>query len=222
MRGKLIVLEGTDGSGKATQTRMLVSRLQAENMVVTPLSFPRYDKPSSKLVQMYLYGAFGDDPKAVSPYEASKFYAIDRYCSFVEDWGKTYEEGGVIVTDRYTTANAVHQASKMSKDDRYTFFRWLSKCEYEDMGIPEPDLVIYLDMPLDVTEKLMRQREDLTATKADIHEKDMEYLAQCKEAAMDAALYYGWHIIRCAENGEPKSVEKIHEEVYEVVKILFG
>jgi len=222
LSGKLIVIEGTDGSGKATQTGLLVARLQADNIEVTPLSFPRYSKPSSKLVQMYLRGAFGDDPNAVGPYEASKFYAIDRYCSFVEDWGETYQNGGIIVADRYTTSNAVHQSAKMPKEERHQYFKWLVETEYEKMGIPKPDLVIYLDMPLDVTEKLMREREASTSTEADIHEKNLTYLAECKEAALEAALYYGWHIIKCAKDGNSRDKRDIHEEVYKVVKELIS
>lgn len=223
MKGKLIVIEGTDGSGKATQTSLLCSRLLMDNnLKLTKLSFPRYDKPSSKLVEMYLQGEFGDDVNAVGPYEASKFYAIDRYTSFVEDWGETYKNGGLIISDRYTTSNAVHQSAKMPKEERYPYFGWLVDIEYGKMGIPAPDLVIYLDMPLEATEKLMRKREASTDTKADIHEKDLTYLAQCKEAARDAALYYGWYIINCAKDGKPRDKKDIHEEIYEVVQLLLS
>lgn len=222
MRGKLVVIEGTDGSGKATQTALLCDRLGADNLKFTKLSFPRYDKPSSKLVEMYLQGEFGDDVNAVGPYEASKFYAIDRYTSFVEDWGETYKNGGLIISDRYTTSNAVHQSAKMPKAERLEYFKWLSDIEYGSMGIPEPDLVIYLDMPLEATEKFMRKREASTDTKADIHEKNSTYLAQCKEAALDAAKYYGWHIIECAKDGKPRDKKDIHEEIYEVVKKLLS
>lgn len=219
MKGKLIVIEGTDGSGKATQTSLLCSRLmQDNNYKLTKLSFPRYDKPSSKLVEMYLQGEFGDDVNAVGPYEASKFYAIDRYTSFVEDWGEEYNNGGLIIADRYTTSNAVHQSAKMPKAERLAYFKWLSDIEHEKMGIPAPDVVIYLDMPLEISEKLMRQREDATNTKADIHEKDLNYLAQCKESAQDAAEHYGWHIIECAKDGEPRTIEDISEEVYRFVQ----
>lgn len=216
-KGRLIVIEGTDGSGKATQTALLCERLAKNSRASTKLSFPRYGKPSAKLVEMYLAGAFGEDPNAVSAYEASKFYAIDRYASYIEDWGLAYEKGGLIVSDRYTTSNAVHQSSKMAKEDREAFYKWLYEMEHEKMGVPAPDLVIYLDMPLDVTEKLMRAREDKTSTKADIHEKNTSYLAMCKEAALDAAEYYGWHVIKCSENGEPRSIESINDEIYSLV-----
>lgn len=216
-KGKLIVIEGTDGSGKATQTALLCERLAKDSLVATKLSFPRYGKPSAKLIEMYLGGAFGDDPNAVSAYEASKFYANDRYASYLEDWGLAYEKGGLVVSDRYTTSNAVHQASKMAKEDRGHFFQWLYDMEHGKMGIPKPDLVIYLDMPLAVTEKLMRAREEGTSTKADIHEKNTSYLAMCKEAAADAAEYYGWTVVACSENGEPRSIEAINDDIYKAV-----
>ena len=176
-KGKLIVLEGTDGSGKATQTELLCESLAKDGLDYTKLSFPRYGQPSAKLVELYLGGAFGDDPNAISAFESSKFYALDRYISYKENWGQTYEDGGIIVSDRYTTSNAVHQSSKMEGDDRDHFFGWLHDLEHVKMGIPEPDLVIYLDMPLDVTEKLMRTREAKTNTTSDIHEKDRNHLA---------------------------------------------
>lgn len=222
MKGKLIVIEGTDGSGKATQTALLCEKLAKEGVELRKLSFPRYGNPSAKLVEMYLHGEFGEDPNAISPYETSKFYAIDRYISYHDDWGKFYESGGIIVTDRYTTANAVHQSAKMDKGERDQFFGWLHDLEHVKMGIPAPDLVLYLDMPLDVTVKLMRAREEKTNTKADIHEKDVNHLVKSKEGALDAAKFYGWKIISCAENGEPRSLDAIHEDIYAEVSILLN
>lgn len=219
MKGKLIVIEGTDGSGKATQTELLYNRLQEEGHPLTKLSFPRYGKPSARLVELYLSGAFGDSPTDIDPYEASKYYAVDRYASFKEDWEDNYNQGNIVLSDRYTTSNIVHQSAKMLKPDRIKFFKWIADFEYNKLAIPEPDIVIYLDMPLDITSRLMRGREVNTNTKADIHEKDIKYLAQCKDVALDAARYFKWNVISCVHpSGDLKTIEEIHEEVYKKLR----
>lgn len=215
--GKLIVLEGTDGSGKSTQFSLLCRRLQEAGTAFTQVRFPQYEEPSSALIRMYLAGEFGSRPGDVNAYTASTFYAVDRFASYRKLWQKPYEAGGLILTDRYTTSNAVHQGSKEQGDGRTAFFKWLYDLEYEKMGLPRPNLVLYLDMPLELTRQLMRQREEKTHTQADIHEKDLTYLAACKEAARDAAAFYGWRVIPCAENGRLRSVEAIQEEIYRQV-----
>ena len=212
--GKLIVIEGTDGSGKSTQFRMLSEHLQQDNVAFKHLVFPRYQEESSALIRMYLGGAFGDKPSDVNAYAASAFYAVDRYASYKMDWGKWYEEGGVVLSDRYTTSNAVHQASKEPEEKQAEFLRWLYEFEYDKLGLPRPDLVIYLDMPTDFTEKLMRHREAQTNTTADIHEKDLAYLATCRRTGKAAAQYYGWKIVTCVENEQMRSIEDIHQEIY--------
>ena len=169
MKGKLIVFEGTDGSGKATQTKLLFERLEREGKAVRRLTFPRYDKDSSMLVHMYLGGEFGSNPGDVNAYAASTFYAVDRYASSKEDWGAWYENGGLLVTDRYTTSNAVHQTSKLPEGERKAYLDWLFHFEYKLMGLPRPDLVIYLDLPTELSAALRRQREESTGTHADIH-----------------------------------------------------
>ena len=178
--GKLIVLEGTDGSGKSTQFRLMAQRLTEENVEFRRLVFPRYENESSALIRMYLGGQFGTKPSDVNAYAASAFYAVDRYASYKQDWGKWYEDGGLILSDRYTTSNAVHQASKETGESRDAFLKWLYEFEYDKLGLPRPDLTIYLDVPTDFTEKLMRHREQDTGTKADIHEQDTEYLNTCR------------------------------------------
>lgn len=215
--GKLIVIEGTDGSGKSTQFKLLSQRLEQEGHVFRHLVFPRYSEESSALIRLYLGGAFGTNPSDVNAYAASAFYAVDRYASYKQDWGQWYEQGGVIVSDRYTTSNAVHQTSKEPEEKQAEFLRWLYEFEYEKLGLPRPDLVIYLDVPTDCTEKLMRHREASTNTSADIHEKDMEYLATCRRIGRAAAQYYGWKTISCAENGQMRSIEEIHDEIYRYV-----
>ncbi len=212
--GKLIVLEGTDGSGKSTQFRLLAQRLEAEQVAFHKLVFPRYQEDSSALIRLYLGGQLGDKPTDVNAYAASAFYAVDRFCSYRQDWGQWYEGGGLVLSDRYTTSNAVHQASKEEGPARQEFLHWLYEFEYEKLALPKPDLVLYLDVPTDFTEKLMRSREAATGTSADIHEKDRQYLATCRQMGRQAAQFYGWTVISCVENGQMRSIEDIHGEIY--------
>ena len=212
--GKLIVIEGTDGSGKSTQFRLLTERVAAEGRKFQKLVFPQYAEPSSALIRMYLGGEFGNKPSDVNAYAASAFYAVDRYASYKQDWGKWYEDGGLILSDRYTTSNAVHQASKETGESRDAFLKWLYEFEYDKLGLPRPDLTIYLDVPTDFTEKLMRGREQDTGTKADIHEQDTEYLNTCRRTGRAAAEFYGWTVIDCVKDGQMRSIEDIHQEIY--------
>lgn len=216
--GKLIVFEGTDGSGKSTQFELLAKRLEAEQIGFQRLRFPQYEEPSSALIRMYLSGAFGDDPEAVNAYAASTFYAVDRYASYQCVWKDYYQGGGLVVSDRYTTSNAVHQGSKVPEGERAEFFHWLYDLEYDRMGLPRPDLVVLLDMPVELSEQLMRKREQSTGTHADIHERDEDYLKKCRDVALHAAKYYGWRTVSCAKDGAIRGVEDIHEEVYAIVK----
>ena len=215
--GKLIVIEGTDGSGKSTQFKALTQRLQQEGNAFKTLVFPQYSEPSSALIRMYLGGEFGTHPSDVNAYAASAFYAVDRYASYKKDWGQWYEEGGLIVSDRYTTSNAVHQASKESPENQGAFLKWLYEFEYDKLGLPRPDLTIYLDVPTAFTEKLMRHREAETNTHADIHEQDLTYLATCRETGRAAAEFYGWKVIHCVRDGAMRSIEDIHAEIYDAV-----
>ena len=216
--GKLIVIEGTDGSGKSTQFQHLTQRLRESGQEFRTLVFPRYSEPSSALIRMYLGGEFGTKPTDVNAYAASAFYAVDRYASYKQDWGNWYEEGGLIVSDRYTTSNAVHQTSKEPKEKQDEFLKWLYEFEYDRLGLPRPDLTIYLDVPTAFTEQLMRHREQQTNTHADIHEQDMSYLAVCRETGRAAAKYYGWQIIDCVRDGQMRSIEDIHEEIFRLVQ----
>ena len=215
--GKLIVIEGTDGSGKSTQFKLMAERLERENKPFRRLVFPRYSEESSALIRMYLGGAFGSNPSDVSAYAASAFFAVDRYASYKQDWGQWYEDGGLIFSDRYTTSNAVHQASKEPEEKQAEFLKWLYEFEYDKLGLPRPDLVIYLDVPTDFTEKMMRTREAATNTSADIHEQDLNYLATCRKIGRTAAEYYGWSVINCVKDEQMRSIEDIHEEIYQLI-----
>ena len=212
--GKLIVIEGTDGSGKSTQFRLLTQRLEKEGHAFRQLEFPQYAEPSSALIKMYLGGEFGSNPSDVNGYAASVFFSVDRYASYKKFWGQWYEDGGLVLSARYTTSNAVHQASKEPEDKQLDFLGWLYDFEYGKMGLPKPDLVIYLDVPTDFTEKMMRSREAATNTSADIHEQDLDYLATCRRTGRNAANFYGWHLIDCVRDGAMRSIEDIHEEIY--------
>ena len=212
--GKLIVIEGTDGSGKSTQFHLLTERVAKEGYDFRKLVFPQYAEESSALIRMYLKGEFGSSPSDVSAYAASTFFAVDRYASYKKVWGDWYEQGGLVLSDRYTTSNAVHQASKEPEEKQAAFLAWLYDLEYDKLGLPRPDLTIYLDVPTDFTEQMMRRREADTNTTADIHEQDMEYLATCRRTGKRAAEFYNWTVIECVRDGKMRSIENIHEEIY--------
>ncbi len=212
--GKLIVIEGTDGSGKSTQFKLMSERLEKEGRSFRHIVFPRYSQESSALIRMYLGGQFGTKPTDVNAYAASAFHAVDRFASYKQDWGQWYEDGGLVISDRYTTSNAVHQTSKEPADMQHVFLKWLYEFEYDKLALPKPDLVLYLDMPTDFTEKLLRSREEKTNTQADIHEQDMNYLSTCRKSGRAAAEYYGWTVITCVKDGAMRTIEDIHEEIY--------
>ena len=218
MMGKLIVLEGTDGSGKSTQFRLLTEHLTRDNRQFEKLVFPQYAEPSSALIRMYLGGEFGSHPSDVNAYAASTFFAVDRYASYKKVWGSWYESGGLVLSDRYTTSNAVHQASKMALAEQGEFLRWLEDFEYRRLGLPRPDLVIYLDVPTEMTTLLLRFREAATNTHADIHEQDTVYLAHCRETGRAAAAYYGWQVVQCVQGDRLRTPEEIHQEIYRLVQ----
>lgn len=214
MPGKLIVFEGTDGSGKSTQFRLACESLAANRREFRTCVYPQYKEESSALVRMYLGGQFGRHPSDVNAYAASSFYAVDRYAGYKKHWGPYYEAGGLMVLDRYTTSNAVHQASKMPPEQREPFFRWLADFEYGKLGLPSPDLVVWLDLPIELAVANLRRRENDTHTTADIHEVDVGYLTTCREAAAQAAAFYGWRRIDCADGeGGVRSMDDIHHEI---------
>lgn len=219
--GKLIVIEGTDSSGKETQTKKLYERLANEIEKVRKISFPNYESPACEPVKMYLAGAFGDNALNVNPYPVSTMFAIDRYASYKMDWESFYNAGGIIVTDRYTTSNMVHQASKIENiDEKSKYLGWLEDLEYNKMGIPKPNLVIFLNMPTEMAVKLMEARKNKITgeEKKDIHEKDTSYLKKSYNNACDIAKKYNWQEIKCVENKRLKTIEEIGEEIYTLVK----
>ena len=222
-KGKLIVFEGTDGSGKSTQFKLLCQRLQDRGTRFQKLVFPQYSEPSSALLRMYLAGEFGSHPSDVNPYAASTFYAVDRYAAWKKVWGEYYEAGGLVLSDRYTTSNAVHQGGKLEEMDQPAFFDWLFDFEYRKLGLPQPDMVVYLDMPTEQSVRLLRSRESQTHTKGDIHEVDTAYLALCRQTALRASEHYGWYRVSCVdEGGNIRPVEDIHAQIWGALEGLLG
>lgn len=214
MNGRLIVFEGTDGSGKATQTQRLCLRLKEEGIPFREIDFPRYGNPFAKPAELYLRGDLGNDPKDVNAYAASTLYAVDRFASYKQDWGRFYEDGGLVIADRYTTSNAVHQAAKLPEGQREEYLNWLFDFEYHRLELPKPDMVLYLDMPLKVSEQMIRGREIASGCHADIHERNEAYLRSCQENAGKIVRECGWSVIHCTEDGVLRTVEEIHEEIY--------
>ena len=218
--GKLIVFEGIDGSGKSTQFELLCKRLSDEKCRFKRIVFPRYSEPSSALIKMYLNGEFGDNPDSVNAYAASSFYAVDRYASFAQDWREYYESGGLILTDRYTTSNALHQGAKISAGQREHFFKWLYDYEFNLFGLPVPNLVIYMDIDAQFAATRLKRRQTETDTRADIHENDVQYLKSCAESGKQAANLLGWHQINCIVDGIERNIEDIHTEIYSIATKL--
>ena len=221
--GKLFVIDGTDGSGKQTQFAKLQERLSKEKIDYKTVSFPNYDSPSSSLVKMYLSGEFGSDAKKISPYIASTFYAADRFATFKKQYEEYYNNGGIILADRYTTANMVHQAGKIhDKEERKKFLDWLWDFEFNLYGLPVPSKVFFLKMPPEKSLELIKDRENKFThdTKKDIHESDEKHLIDSFNAACEIAKDYNWTTIECIKNGNLRTIEDIHEEIFDGIKEL--
>ena len=216
--GKLIVIEGLDGSGKATQTKLLCDRLSKLDIEYTKMSFPNYESPSSALVKMYLGGELGTSADDVNPYAASVFYAADRCATFIKEYKHDYENGRLFISDRYSTSNAIYQTSKLPKEDWDSFLLWLEDLEYNKLEVPKPDLVIYLDMSVNVSQALMSQRYGGDETKKDIHEKNISFLIKCRQTALYTANKLGWKIIRCDNGISPRSIDDIASEIFTAVR----
>ena len=213
MSAKFIVIEGLDGSGKATQAQRLYDELLRQGKKVMKVSFPDYESDSSALVKMYLRGEFGTSPDAVNPYAASSFYAVDRFASYAKNWREFYLSGGIVIADRYTTSNAIHQCSKLPEAEWEEFVKWLFDYEYRLMGIPEPCCTIYLRVDPQVSQQLLSQRYNSDEGKKDIHERDVEYLSRSRKAADYCAEKLGWKCVECVLGGEMRSIEDISAEI---------
>ena len=218
-KGKLYVIEGLDGSGKGTQAELLFGKLKKKGIEVMKVSFPNYASESSAPVRMYLRGDFGTDPSSVNAYAASSFYAVDRYAGYKADWGSFYEEGGIIIADRYTTSNAVHQCSKLPEEEWDAFLQWLFRYEYDLLGIPAPESVIYLEVDPEISQKLMAGRYEGDEARKDIHERNVQYLQRSAKAAAYCCEKLGWKKISCALEGKMRAIEDISAEIMETLGI---
>ena len=211
---KLIVIEGLDGCGKTTQLEILEKRLPDTHFI----TFPYYNTNSGRIVSDYLSGAFKEDNPEISAYSASAIYAVDRYTSYKTHWGALYESGSPVISARYTSSNAIYQMTKLSKDKWEGYLDWLFDFEYNKLGMPKPDRTIFLDMPIEVSQKLLSKRYGGDESKKDIHERDTAFLSACRSAALYTAEKCGWSIVKCSENEEPRTIEEINEELFALVK----
>lgn len=216
--GKLIVIEGLDGSGKATQTALLARWLLGQGALARQVSFPNYQSPSSSLIKMYLAGEFGTNPGDVNAYAASAFYAVDRFASYKAEWESFYSQGGIVLADRYATSNFIYQAAKLPAGARQEFVEWQQNFEYGKLGIPKPDLVLYLDVPPKVSQALLEKRYKGDRTQRDIHEKNLAYLLECRAAALWCAGLLGWQVVPCCEGEEMRSIETIAADLTRIVR----
>ena len=219
--GKLFVIDGTDGSGKQTQLEKLKERFEKDGIDYKLVSFPNYDSPSSSLVKMYLAGEFGENAKDVSPYIASTFFAADRYATYKKDIEEFYNNGGIILADRYTTSNMIHQAGKIKDDaEREKFLDWLWDFEFNLYKIPIPTETFFLNMPTEYALKLIDNRENkFSHTKQkDIHERDKSHIKDAYNAACYVAEKYNWYTVECVKDKKMRSIEDIHEEIYNEIK----
>ena len=219
-KGKLIIIEsGSDGSGKATQTEILYQKLIQDGLKVKKITFPNYESDACMPIKMYLNGEFGSNPEDVNAFVASTFYTVDRFASFKKEWEEFYNNGGIVISDRYTTSNMVHQAVKMDKADRDLYLDWLTDLEFNKFGLPEPDQVIFLDVKPNMTQKLIKDRLNKFTgeSKKDIHESNSEYLLKSYNNSLEIANKYNWTKIDCIEDDKMRSIESISNEIYSKV-----
>lgn len=215
---KLIIMEGLDGSGKSTQTQLLQNYFENKGIEYKKIKLPDYDSPSSTLVKMYLGGGFGKKASDVNAYAAGAFYAVDRYASFKQNWKTDYENNVLILADRYATSNSIYQMEKIASDKWDEYLNWSADFEYNKLGIPKPDCVIFLDMPVEISQRLMTGRYNGDEGKKDVHEADVEFLQKCRKSALYAAKKQNWNVVPCSDGNEPLSIEEIHNNVVKIIE----
>ena len=215
--GKLIIMEGLDGSGKSTQTALVEEHLNSKGISFKKIKLPDYESPSSTLVNMYLGGEFGKDANAVNPYAAGAFYAVDRFASYKLKWKEDYDNSVLILADRYATSNSIYQMEKLDKSEWDSYLDWSEDFEYNKIGIPQPDLVIFLDMPIEISQKLMTKRYDGNEGKKDVHEANVEFLKKCRTSALYAANKQGWKVVECSDGDNALPIDEIHNKIVEIV-----
>lgn len=211
--GRLLAIEGLDGSGKQTQSALLKDALAAASYKVASIDFPRYGKKSAVLCEAYLHGDLGGRADEVGAYAASTLFAVDRYASYLMEWREAYERSDFLVADRYTTSNAIHQCGKLPRGEWEGFVSWLYDFEFGKLGLPRPDEVFYLSMPVSTSEELLAARYAGDESKKDIHERDDFYLRLSHEAAEWCCTRLGWERVECVCGGSLRTIEEIHEEI---------
>lgn len=216
-KGKLIIFEGIDGSGKSSQYKRICEKLDNKSVEYKRIVFPRYENESSALIRLYLNGKFGMHPDDVNAYAASLFFAVDRFASYKDDWGKAYEEGKLIIADRYVTSNIIHQGSKLPDDELIPFFDWLYDLEFEKLRLPKPDCVIYLDVDIETSLRRMKRRNEKNNSSSDIHESDIKYLERCLQVAEKACSYFSWKRIPYIKDGMERELTEKNEEIFSIV-----
>lgn len=218
--GYLLTVEAPDASGKSTQIDLLCKKLEASGRRVRKIRFPNYGSDACKPVEAYLAGALGKNPNDTGAYAASVLFAVDRYFSYRTDWKETLvETDSVILLDRYTTSNAIHQLAKIEDEhEREAFLDWLYDFEFMKLALPIPDDTLFLDVPPSVSLALLAERAATDTTHVtDIHEADRAYLSRCYDAARYAAEKKHWHTVDCAPNGVLRSIEAISDEIFSYV-----
>lgn len=216
MENKLIVIEGLDGCGKETQANLLCKKLEENFINFCKVSFPNYNSSSSELIKMYLNCEFGNDPNMVNAYAATSFFAVDRYASYIKSWKYKYLNGELIISDRYTTSNAIYQMAKLERSQWDYYLNWMQDYEYEKLDLPKPNTTIYLDMPIEISQGFMSKRYNGDESKKDLHESNKEFLSNCREAAIYTSNKLNWAIIKCFDNGKPRTIESIHSDIIKV------
>lgn len=215
---KLIIMEGLDGSGKSTQTELLQNYFNANGVKYKKIKLPDYDSPSSTLVKMYLGGEFGSNADDVNAFAAGAFYAVDRFASYKLNWKKDYDDGVLILADRYATSNSIYQMEKIDESKWDEYLDWSADFEYNKIGIPRPDCVIYLDMPVEISQRLMTGRYNGDEGKKDVHEANVNFLNRCRKSALYAGEKQNWHIIPCSDGENPLSIEEIHKTIINIIE----
>lgn len=215
---KLIIIEGLDGSGKSTQVELLRKYFENEGINYKKIKLPDYDSRSSTLVNMYLAGEFGKSADDVNAYAAGAFYAVDRFASYKLNWGRDYENGTLILADRYATSNAIYQMEKIDESMWDEYLDWSADFEYEKIGIPKPDAVIYLDMPVEISQRLMTKRYGGDENKKDVHEANTSFLEKCRKSALYAAKKQAWKVVVCSDGVNPLPVDEIHQKIVNIIK----
>ena len=219
MKGIIISIEGTDGAGKHTQQQLLLNDLKEMGYSVVDQSFPNYESDSSAPVKMYLAGEFGKDSNSLNAYQASVLYAVDRMCTYQKNLKSHYENGEVILFDRYVQSNFIHQCSKIDDmNEKLEFIKWEEELEYDTLGLPKPDLVFFIEMPVEKSLELARARAEYkTGDTKDIHEEDTTYMTRSYNNGLSLAKELGWNLIHCIDDdGNLKTIEAIHEEIMKI------